>query len=326
MVDKLPPVHDRVWELLQRMRDSVDHVGWRHPGSGQLQRPALERPRVDRHRSSVQTSDRPAIYSPEHHRHLKNWISGGNGIRRLLRGPDAAAKDQYDNHMYRRRLLVSSLRAAAGAADGRYDGMKESITDAWITAHLDPWLDDLCDNEHLPPDAAQLRLGWQHANATEKQRLLADIHPNAPTAYAFAGAVGERSGKSAEHILHLLNNAPGYATADTAAGLLMDGSERMTEFADRYPMDFAGRRHEVAELIRTEWDNATPGDRIAELATELIGRQEQALDRPQASQPLLGPDPRLGMPDPSGAVNLSKATVAAAATGKKEQSHGIAKS
>jgi len=329
MVDKLPVVHDRVWELLRQMRYSVEYVG-RFYGGGQLQRAELERPLVDRHRSrGVYTSVRPVIYGVDDHRDFKDWIAPNWAQRRgqRRRGPDAVDKERYDNFAFRRGLLVSSLEAVSGNADGRYGGMERAINLAWIASHFDRVVDDLCYHDHLTSDALELRFEWRHADADQKQQLLADLHPNAPAAYAFAEAVGEQTKRtmSAEETLECLNN-PAEETADVAAGLLMDGSDPMWHFGHQGTVKYAELKAEVSELIRTEWDNATPSGDIVQLASDLIGRHEQALDQPQARTAEIT-DPRKGMSDPTGAVKLTKApdtaSTTAAAPGKQGLSKGI---
>lgn len=299
MADKL--VHDRVWELLQRMRDSAEYVG-RFYGGERLQRPDLARPLVDRHRRGVHTSGRPVIYGAEEHQALKDWITP----KRFGRRPGAEAKEQHDNWAIRRATLIGSLRTAVGTADGRYGGMQEAVTNAWIAAHLDRVVDDLRGSGHLPSNAAEFRLEWDTAGDDEKQRLLADIHPNAPTAYAFAEAVGERAGMSAERTLHWLNNAPPYATADVAAGLLMRDSEQS-----------AAVKAEVSQLIRTEFENATPGRRTAELAIELIDRPAV---REQAEIQL---DPRVGVKAPGSPSNGAGQATSGTATPAKSPGRSL---
>jgi hypothetical protein len=297
MVDKQPVVHDRVWDLLQRMRNSVDHVG-RFYGGGELERPALERPLVDRYRRGVYASSRPASYGGADHQAFKDWIapSAAKRIGQRLRGPDAADKDRNDNFMFRRTMLIDSLECVVGTPNLRDGGMNRTIARAWIASHLDRVIDDLRGSYHLPSDAAELKLGWADADAAQKQQILADLHLRAPIAYAFAEAVGEQVGMSAERTLHVLNNVPPRYTAETAAGLLMDQAVPRYERADvTRDKATAIPLEKVAVRIEIGFEDATPGRRIVELAMERIDELKQPAAR---TEPELPRDPRIGISTP----------------------------
>ncbi|MEU4603165.1 hypothetical protein AB0F43_09320 [Kribbella sp. NPDC023972] len=269
------------------MRGSIQDVG-RFYGGRPLQRPELERPRVDRDRRGIHAAGRTILYGAEEHRVLKDLIAP----KRLWRN---AEKERYDNFAIRRRVLVDSLRAVAGTPDGPNGALQNAFADAWTAAHFDRVIDDLCDNGHLPSDAQELKLGWNEADPQQRQQLLTDVHWSAPRAYTFAQAVGERADMSAERTLHALNSAPAYETSFVAADLLMSGIEGAP-----YTL-----QAEAAELIRTEFDNATDGRRIAELALELIDRQKPAKGMDEAVVETLAEllrDPTADVAPASGAV------------------------
>ena len=309
MADKMPVVHDRVWELLQRMRDSVDQVG-RFYRAGYLRRPALERPEVDRYRVGVYTSRTPVVYGAADHRGFKDWIAPGAAKRigQRLRGPEAADRERHDSLMSRRSLLIDSLEGVAGKGYAAYNGIEAAITRAWIASHFDRVIDDLRGSDHLPSDVAELRLGWDDAAADQKQQILADLHPNAPSAYAFAEAVGERAGMSAERTLHWLNNQPSNDAAYAAAGSLIGQA--------------AVPRRAVEKLIRTEFDNGTPGRRIAELAIELIDQLDQPPARPE---PEIDRDPRIGLSAPGSPSNGAGQAAAGTTNQPKRPGQSLAK-
>lgn len=273
------------------MRGSIQHFG-RLYGTRPLERPELERPRVDRDRRGVHAAGRPIVYGAEEHRVLKDLL----GPKRPWRN---AEKERYDNFAIRRRVLVDSLRAVAGTPDGPNGALQNAVADAWTAAHFDRVIDDLCDNGHLPSDdVLELKLGWNEADPVRRQQLLTDVHWNAPRAYAFAEAVGERADVSAEWTLHALNSVPAYETSFVAADLLMGGIEGAP-----YTL-----QAEAAELIRTEFDNATDGRRIAELACELIDSKKPAQGMDEAVVEKLTEalrDPRAAVAPASGALTAT---------------------
>jgi hypothetical protein len=265
----------------------------------------------------VQAAGRPIVYGADAHQVLKDLVapSPGKRIGRLLRGEAGAEKERYDNFMMRRRVLVDSLRAVVGRPDSPDGALQNASADAWTAAHFDRVIDDLCDNVHLPSDVLELKLGWNEADPEKRQQLLTDVHWGAPRAYAFAEAVGEQSGMSAEATLQALANAYAGETAPVAADLLMSGLEGMPHVLTA----------EVAELVRTEFDNATDGRRIAELALERIGRQEPV--RPyEALVEKFGDllhDPTRDVAPASGAVSGDVTASTDTAAGSKKSSQGI---
>ncbi|NUU21249.1 MAG: hypothetical protein HOV68_07005 [Streptomycetaceae bacterium] len=222
------------------------------------------------------------------------------------------------------KSMDESVAHAADGVDPRYGGMQEAVAGAWTAAHYDRVLYDLEGNGKLPTGTTDyLALGWNDADAAERQQLLARVHAQAPAGYAFAEEVGKQAGMSAERTLHWLNNAPLHKTPDVAAGLLMGGSERMVRLFEEDPAEYAVLEGEVSELLRAEFENlghvkdtgmartastdkaaqsANGGRRAATLALELIAEQERALDAEpeQAKAPEVQIiDPRIGTADPS---------------------------
>ncbi|TCO46845.1 hypothetical protein EV646_10684 [Kribbella antiqua] len=214
----------------------------------------------------MQAGGRPIVYGADAHQVLKDLVAPSlrKRLGRQRAGEAGAQKELHDNFMARRRVLVDSVRAVVGAPDSPHCALKNAFADAWTAVHADRMIDDLCDNGYLPPDVRELKLGWNEADPEKRQQLLNDIHWSAPRAYAFAEAVGEPSAMSVDQTLQMLANVPAFETSLVAADLLMSGRESMP-----YAL-----KMQVADLIRTEFDNETDGRHIAELALELINTQE----------------------------------------------------
>lgn len=104
-------------------------------------------------------------------------------------------------------------------------------------------------------------------------------------------------------LLHRMRNpvVPPRYTAETAAGLLMDQAvpryERAGVTRDK---ETAIPREKVGVTIEFEFENATSGRRIVELAIEQIDQQGQPAAR---TKPELQRDPRIGISAPGSPGN-----------------------
>lgn len=370
MVSQLPRVSDRVWDLLERMRTAIGRVAPYNSGPDP-DRTVMQRPVYDESRRGVfsSTPGLPVtpVYGAEEYRALNDLIAPGPR-RRLNRLLGRADREWHDNKWIWRSTLVGSLRAAAQLAeatpqrrDGKLadrtpepvtpSGITQAMAGAWTAVHFDQVLDDLESGGRIPRGTAtELALGWPdpadtEAAAAARQKLLHDVDPMAPGGYAFAEAVGSRTGMSPEQVLHRLNNAPVRVAPQTAAALLMGSSERLVDLAQNHPLRYAEWEEQVAASIevdfnrlRDRWEtgmgpryrvdpveeSTVTGRWVAERAIErmdhLISTLDQPVTEPQTAE--IQHDPRTGTANPSSVASLAH-DYGEAVTGVTKQGKGI---
>ncbi|GAA0607943.1 hypothetical protein HPO96_31365 [Kribbella sandramycini] len=242
------------------------------------------------------------------------------------------------------KSMEETIAESAAGVQPQYGGLQEAVAGAWTAAHYDKVLADLESRGHLPPGSTQdYALGWEAADPQQRRQILAQVHRNAPAGYAFAEAIAERTGMSAEQALHRMNNAPLQWTPDVAAGLLMSGSPQMRELAEQDPSEYAVAEGEVAELVRGEFENlshvkntgltkiggvdpvaqsANGGRRTATAALELIAQQEQGLEQPVKSADVAF-DPRFGIAPPVGGIAPAAPPAVTAKTTSQTRDPGL---